>query len=242
MSSLIPRSLERGLGVLQMAAAQPAGLSFSEITAKLALPNVTVSRLLTALCGLQYLEHDAGNSLYRPGPELTELGMKETTEMSLRRVGLPLLEEFSESTRHTCLLIQWTGRHALCLERLLQPESIVMQDPGYITQSPFYSPWGVFFLTSRQWRECFQETSAGGRHPQATPDFYEQEMRRLMDAGYTCAHTVDKRRIAAPVYDRAGQVIGALAAGGTIAALNDERIAEDGVLLASLAREFTRRL
>lgn len=236
MRDLIPKSLERGLDLLQLASRSPGGFHFREATAKLGLPNVTVSRLLTALCGLEYLEHDAERALYMPGPLLALLNANETSEMLLRRAALPLLEAYCQETGHTSLLLQWTGRHTICLERLRSGRSIELQGPGHVTIGIHEAPWGIFFLPRSQWELWFQRP---GREQQKR--WYSRECERLEREGYTCGHVPGKQRISAPLRTGAGVIIGAVAAGGTIRSMSAKRIGErDGPLLAELAVEFAR--
>jgi len=236
MPDLIPKSLERGLDLLQLASRSPGGFHFREASAVLGLPNVTVSRLLTALCGLEYLEHDAARALYLPGPMLALLNANETPEMQLRRVALPLLEAYCQETGHTSLLLQWTGRHTICLERLRVSRSIELQGPGHVTIGIHEAPWGIFFLARSEWERFFQRP---GRETQR--QWYESERERLERDGYTCGHVTGKQRISAPLRTGSGVIIGALAAGGTNRSMSAKRIEErDGPLLAELAKAFGR--
>jgi len=228
-----PRSLARGLRVLELAAAHPAGLGHGELVAELALPGVTVSRLLAALCELGYLERQSADGRYRPGPQLGALGAQEPNEARLRRRAGPLCAGLRERCGNTVLLLQWTGTHAICLERYLHADSIVMQEPGYVTAGLHASPYGIFFLSPARWERALR----GPRREGVSRRRYRAETSRLQRHGFCCGHTIDKQRLAAALRD-GERVIGAIAIGGTRQSLPDRRVGAIGRMLAEATARF----
>lgn len=227
-----PRSLDRGLSLLRLLAASPGGLGFNEVGRRMKLPSATVARLLGALTDLRWLAKDPETGRYRPGPELTALQGGEDLDSRLRRIARPHLERLRDAARNTVLLIRWDGKRSVCLERVLHPDSLVLQEPGYVTKGLFEAPWGIFCLAGAQWRRAISRKPAP---PGATWARYRAECARLAAHGYCVGPQGDRQRLAAPLR-REGLVVGALAVGGTLGALNDARVREIGALLATAAR------
>jgi len=231
-----PRALARGLALLQRVNAAPTGCAFVELREILGLPNATVSRLLGALLELDYLQRDG--TRYRPGPALRALAHRQPMEERLRRAALPHLRELRDRAENTTVLMQWTGGRAVCLERVLHPDSLVLQEPGHVTRFMFESPWGVFVLSPSRWEAAFRQ------HPRprgATRTRYRRELGRLRRHGFCCGPTVDRQRLAAPI--RCGEtVVGALVVGGTLASLDDQLVAEVGPMVAAAATACSQDL
>jgi DNA-binding IclR family transcriptional regulator len=226
-----PRSLARGLAVLELVAACPAGVPFRVLARQLALPNATVARLLQALVALGHLRHDAADGLYRPGDRLGWLGAQEDAEQRLRRCASQPLRDLAARHALTGLLLRWTGRHVICLDRAPAAGLPEYQAVGHVTLALLEAPWGVFLAPAAAWASA----AADGRR------WRTAERRRLLRAGWVRCRADDRRRLAAPLRDQTGSVVGALVLVGPPPRV-DPRLDRLGQELAALAIRCSRQL
>lgn len=218
------RALARGLEAIELVAACPSGCAFTTFVHRLGLPNQTVARLLRGLCALGYLRHAAARGLYVPGERLGWLGSQEDAEQRLRRLAMPVLRRLAHRHGLCGFLLRWTGRHVICIDRADGPSLALFQEIGHVTQDLRQAPWSLFTGPA--------PAGVDGR-------WWRREARRLASRGWTACMAKDRRRIAAPVRDGAGSVIGALVLGGLPADL-DPRLALVGDDLAAAARLVAR--
>jgi len=195
-----PRALARGLELLEAVAACPGGCPFRTFSRQLGLPNTSVARLLRGLCALGYLRHDAERALYVPGERLGWLGSQEDVELRLRRLAMPQLRRLAARHHVTALLLRWTGRHVICIDRVEGPQAHLFQGIGHVTQDPAQAPWGPFTHGT--------PGDALGRR------WWRAQLARLESHGWTACRDPRRRRLAAPLRDAAGTVTGVMVLAG----------------------------
>ncbi|MFW5698939.1 MAG: hypothetical protein ACOCYN_03710 [Planctomycetota bacterium] len=122
------------------------------------------------------------------------------------------------------------------LDRVLQEDSLALQPPGRVSDNVRQPPWGWFFAPLPQ----VLAEPAQQHGPSAT--CIRRELARLEREGYTLRIQQDRRRLAAPVRDRDGAIIAALAVGGSPSSLPDAQLAEAGDTLASMAASCSQSL
>lgn len=234
----VPRALERGLEILAMVACAPAGIRYSQIVDRMELPNTTVTRLLRSLIHLSFLAREE-SGCYVSGPAMSALGSRPDVEQRLMHVARQPLRQLAGRAKNSTALLVWTGQYAVFLDRCLHEGSLVFQAPGYVIQAIENTPWGVFFLTDRQWRDLLAKPGieAGDRR-----DWLAAERARLADQGFCCGHTRNRYRLAAPLRDETGRIVGALALGGTPSSLDAATVRRFSPLLVDLARACSQRL
>ncbi len=236
----VPRSLERGLTILEMIARQPDGVRYGEFTDTMQLPNTTVSRLLQSLIDLDYIAKNA-DGLYLPGKKMHRFSLGESTEDALRRIAAQPMRQLAEECNNSTALLHWTGEHAIFLERELVDGSLVFQKPGYVILYLHNTPWGIFCAGQDKMLNIDRPGPDFGT-PAEHKKWVQHESRRLKEEGYCQGKFIDRRRIAAPIYGDDGKVIGALTLGGTHHSLNDQAIEKYAPILADLARACSERL
>jgi DNA-binding IclR family transcriptional regulator len=236
-----PRALQRGLRVLEFAAKHPDGFRFSQIQQALGLPKMTVSRLLTALRELGYLEK-MPTGHYCGGIRQQALIGQEPLTHQLKRVCVEPLSACVSSLRNSGLLLQSTGTQLICLQRVLHENSIVLVPAGHIVRQIYRYPAGVFCLSAEQWESDFSTRAEEMRAQGVTRSWYERERGRFEREGFTTGHLADRNRVAAALRDTAGRVVGALLIGGTPSSLPESQLPRAGRHLAEVARECSSQL
>ncbi|MFP4581366.1 MAG: IclR family transcriptional regulator [Candidatus Sumerlaeia bacterium] len=239
LSPDVPRSLERGLSLLEILGKSPQGMRYTDLVEAMALPNTTVTRLLQSLETLGYIaKNDEG--LYAPGKRMQGLGLEESLEDRLLRVGTEPMRELAHYSHNSAALLMWTGRDAVFLARELYDGSLVYQNPGYVIAYIYNTPWGIFFLNEAEWEGIFRTNKTVLEDARFAP-WYKRERRRFEREGYCTSAFLDRRRMAAPIYAE-GKIVAALALGGTPASLPAQRMKEHAPLLLQLSRACSDRM
>ncbi len=93
-------SLERGLGVMEILAAHPAGLTMSEVADRASLTRAGARRFLLTLVAAGYARQDG--RIFRLSPRLITLGRTWLSGASLWTYAEPFLREVSQALNESC--------------------------------------------------------------------------------------------------------------------------------------------
>jgi len=228
-----PRSLERGLRLLELIGGQPEPMSYTEIQHQLDLPKMTITRLLSALCGLGFLEK-VEDGRYGLGARFAALTASEPIESQLRRICWGPLNDLVQQTGNSGLIIYWNGKALECLERILHEDSVVLAPPGHIVQNPHKYPAGVFCIPESTWNDDLKKRPGQVRAEGASREWYQRELKRFRKFGYAFGNLEGRNRLAAAIYS-GETIIGALVVGGTPTSLPDADMPSVGALTAETA-------
>ncbi|WP_288012139.1 helix-turn-helix domain-containing protein, partial [Diaphorobacter sp.] len=89
-------ALARGLDVLACFQVDEKWLTNAEIAARTGLPKPTVVRLAYTLCVLGYLRHSRDSGKYALGDSLAALGITMVSNLRLRRIARPYMQDFAD--------------------------------------------------------------------------------------------------------------------------------------------------
>jgi DNA-binding IclR family transcriptional regulator len=92
-------ALARGLEVLRCFAPRERYLGLSELARRTSLPKATVARLAGTLAKLGYLRYDAPLGKYSLGTGVLSLGYSMLSNLDIRDVARPLMQELAEYAR-----------------------------------------------------------------------------------------------------------------------------------------------
>ncbi|MFW5857705.1 MAG: helix-turn-helix domain-containing protein [Planctomycetota bacterium] len=210
-------ALERGLGLLELLAKRHEPYSFSELTAALGGINpASLSRLLKRLVALGYVHKAPETGLYAAGYRLTifaNVRAKGRAEHLLSRYG-PLLEETAAQHNVTMILFERMREALLNIRKVETTGSIHMQDEGTLSDTLFYT-----------WMEVL---AAHDPHVAARLEADPARLERIRADGYAyddCTRMPHVRRLAFPLLDTTGRMIGAVGVGGTELHIPDDAVA-----------------
>lgn len=116
-------ALEKGLDILELFAATPAGLTVSEVARSL---NRTVSEIFRMLLCLEqrgYIAQSANKERYRLTLRLFRLGQEHPPTKRLITEALPIMHWVSHELRQSCHLGVLDGGHVVILAQVDSPES-----------------------------------------------------------------------------------------------------------------------
>ena len=119
--------LERALDVL-MLFARPGttSLGISEISRELDLPKAVVHRIVTTLCGRDFLELDPATRRYTLGPSWLVMGSTYTQRVDVRDLTRDTLRELSATTDETSTLSIRHGYHRVYLDQVTPNRPVIM--------------------------------------------------------------------------------------------------------------------
>jgi IclR family acetate operon transcriptional repressor len=162
----------------------------------------------------------------------------------------PILRETTARFRVTSVLIGFSGRQMIVLDRVLCPENIGTQEIGEVKTDYLWVPWGALFLAhaSEKARASMLEQMDLAHNRMGrpvTPQELAERIELFRSQGYVDdlgSQIPQVRRIAAPIYGPNGTLIAALASNSLEAFLQD---GVDRALIAWLkdqAAELSRLL
>lgn len=95
------RAVDRALQILKSFTFEKKQMSLTEICKLSELPKTTVFRLLIALEEQGFVEKDSVTQNYKLGALLFRLGSIVSSDLEVKKVSLPILEELAEKTKET---------------------------------------------------------------------------------------------------------------------------------------------
>jgi DNA-binding IclR family transcriptional regulator len=117
-------ALARGLRVLRVYASAHETLSNRALADRTGLSKPTISRLTYTLSRLGYLSHDRETGRYRLGPGALSLGYASLSNLDVRQIARPLMQELAEYATASVALCARDGLSMIYLEIRRTPVAI----------------------------------------------------------------------------------------------------------------------
>ncbi|CAG0969326.1 HTH-type transcriptional regulator XynR [Anaerolineales bacterium] len=243
------RAVERALQILECFDNEHAERGISEIAQAVELHKATAHRIVTTLVNYGYLERAEDGQKYRLGLELTNLGFKVIHRMDLRREAIPYMKQLVEQWDETCDLSVFDRGSILYIEvvrgsRALTVAAAVGQRlPIHCTAS------GKLFLTHlppEEQNSILSKPLASYTASTVTsPDEIRKEMEVIRNQGYA----IDKEgfevgvcAVAAPIYNRRGNVIAVIGSPSPTSRMTPERTGEMAKSFKEAAQAISHRM
>ena len=229
---------------MELVAGHREGVGFNVIAAHLGVSKATTSRLLAVLRERGYVVKEVKTGRYLPGPRMSLLNNSLPVVEVLRRELPQVLESLMDSTCNTCLFIFWNGHELQCLDKRTHQGSVPMQEVGHIDTALTAGPWGWLVYESLNNAERENAKLDLERHP----DCYEifNSWKLFYDKHHFCYDDQQfykpLRRLAAPVKDNNGKLLGALAVGGNSLTIRDDQVLIIGEKLKKHAEELMSKI
>jgi IclR family acetate operon transcriptional repressor len=247
---LTHRSLERGLRVLEAAAAVGGLTTLSEMARRTGLHRSTAHHLMRTLVSLGYLDQDAGTRGYQLSAKLFRLTGRTWTSAQLGQIAEPFVAALAARTGDGASFAAYrNGIVTIAAKFDSQGPVRVVQDVG--SRRPlnatavakailaFLPEHEVAALVRRARFERFTPNTITGRAA------FLAELRRVRAAGAAIddeEHIEGIRCIAAPVFGYDGQVLGSLCAVGPKSRMTHEKLRRLRAPLLEQARALSKRL
>ena len=235
------RSLQRAVALLDQFDRQRQELGASELARLSGLNKGTTHRLAQALVSLQLLEQDPDSRQYRLGVRLLELGSMVSAGRDIRERAKPVLDRLTEECGETTYLLVYREGRAVCVERiegihLLR--DLATEVGSVLSMNVGAAPVAMLAHLPEEEQRQYIERCV----PAAERRDLEAELGEVRARGYsTVMNAIEEGHggIAAPIYDRHGDVCAALSIGGLVRRL-EENVDTLGPAAVAAAQEISR--
>jgi len=242
-------SLQRGLRLLSLFVDSPKNMSASRIVKLSGLPVSTAHRFLMNLTSAGYLNCD-GNGDYHLGIACVSLGQAALSQLDLRPLSLPYLQELNRRTRETVHLTVRFGLSAVYVEKLDSPEPLRIHSrigaaiPLYCTAVgkvllAYLPPQERSAVLDRMEMHRFTSNTAG------SPQELQTQLQLVRRNGYACdleEHEAHIRCVAAPIWDHTGAVNASLSITGPAVRMGVARLRQLGPLTREVGLLISEKL
>jgi len=216
-----PRPLIRTLKILEYVAMQSEAVSLTRMSQDLDLPKSSLLGVLRTLSEHHYLGNSSGR--YVLGPSAHRLAAVILPGFSLVRMAQPILRKLADGSRETALLsvIEWETKNLVYIDKCECDQAVRYTVPVGTTRPLYCTAAGQVLLAwqPRARVEQYIETLMAGPEPLEPPlrpeDFWAtlERVRREMVATTQGHFLPEVAGIAAPILNRDGEILGALALG-----------------------------
>lgn len=243
------RAIERALRILSCFDDDAPEKTIAEVAAAVGLPRPTALRLLATLAGGGYVERTPDGERYRLGPHLITLGMRVVSHLEVRRKAYPVMVALEERFEETCDLGIFSAGEVLYLEIVPSRHALRLAGSPGIRSPAHCTASGKVFLAHLPPERLAQILSRPlqryTRQTITSPERLMQELHEVRVRGYAVDDeelNIGVRAVAAPIRDRAGNVVAVLGMPGPVERMTPERIPEIGRALAEAGEAISARL
>lgn len=239
------KSFEKMFNILSLYSMDRTSLSISEIQEALQYPKSTIFRILNTLEKNNYVERNPDNHRYSLGINFFRLGSIVQSQLDFRKVSLPIMKRLVEETNETVELNIIDGLNRVCIEKVDSPLDV----RNFVRIGERKT---LHLGASGKVLMAFLEKAEQNRIADNLVLDTEIDKERLLNSledirkqGYACTRgerVPGSFAVAAPLFDKDGQMIASLTIAGPIQRLSDEREKELLQILLKASREISQNL
>ena len=229
----VVQSVERTLSILEVLAENREGLGVTEISEKVGLHKSTVYRLLATLIYKGYVIQDIETNKYKTTFKLFELGNKRIEKMDILSASKPYTKKLMERVNEVVHLVVREGNMIVYIDKVEADNTIRMassigkRNPMYCTS---VGKAILAHLPSQEVEEVWANSKIEKRTNNTITDFQElkKELAIIRERGFAVDNEENEfgvRCIGAPIFNRFGQIEGAISISGPTIRLTEEKIA-----------------
>ncbi len=224
------------------------GLTFSEILAKLDIPKTTLFRILQTLENENWLLKK--NDRYTIGYMIIHYGLFGLSSRDIRRISIPYLKELQAMTSETAHFAVLSGRKSLILEVIESHKHIRPASPVGTLIDLHCSAHGKIFLAYNisEDLEDFYKNHDLTRHTPNTitnVSLLKEELKLIKKNGYSVDEMEffeDIRCLAAPVWGKDNEVVGAVGITATTKDFGKHLIPTIAKQVISISQRISREM
>lgn len=243
------QSVDRAISVLEVLAARgEAGVS--EVATEIAVHKSTAFRLLGALEGHGLVEQTGHRGKYRLGFGLIPLAGAVTDRLDVVQQGREVCTRLATELGETVNVAVLREHFAVNVDQSRGPSTVATHNwIGQLTPLHCTSSGKVLLahLDPAQRAELLARAGmpALTPHTETATQRLEEQLARVREGGYSTAveeYEMGLNAVAAPVFDRSGQVIAAVSVSGPSYRLDEPRIRHTVPPLLAGTAEISRRM
>jgi IclR family pca regulon transcriptional regulator len=244
-------TLLRGLSILSLFSQNTPTLSLTEIATATGLNKTTTFRMVNTLEEAGYLVRDAETKRYRPGVRVLQLGFAALANLELRQAARPFLERLSQAVGETVSLSVLDGMQLIYIDRV-RNRQIVGVVLGLGSRLPAHcASMGkamLAFLPTEELDQRLSQSPLEACTPNSIVDRQAllAELEKVRQQGFATNDEeleMGLRAVAAPVWDRSGQIAAAVNITGSAAMISRRRMLDElAPAVTQTAKEISRAL
>jgi DNA-binding IclR family transcriptional regulator len=205
-------ALQRGLRLLQLFGESSQGLTAKQVADRSRLPVSTVHRFLANLEAAGFL--NCTGNVYHLGIACFAIGQAALSQLDIRRVSLPYLQQLNRQTRETVHLTVRHGATAVYVEKLDSTEQLRIYSRIGAAVPLYCTAVGkvmLAYMPDDQLDQILTPLTLKRFTPNTVGNLQQlqAELQRVRKNGYACdleEHELHIRCVAAPIWDHAGAV------------------------------------
>jgi len=201
------QSLDRTLDILECFSTSRAKIGLSDLARVVGLPKATVYRIAETLLARGYLIKDATAPSYQLGYKVLNLASAMLANLDYRKIALPYMQQMrTETNESITLYIAANDRQRLCVERVQSMAGLSrIVNVGDVFPIDRGAPGKVLL--------AYQDPAALLRDYAVLAE----ELERVRSRGYAISYAEREKgvtAVAAPIFNRGGQIVAALSISG----------------------------
>ena len=245
----IAPSVKKAFDILRVISQSRGGVGVSELARDLKMAKSTVHGITTALEELGAIIRAPLTKKYRIGPTLLELGRMAFSQIDVKDIARPFMEDLMTATEESVFLGVLNGDRITILDIVESRKELKITSPRGTAISIFAGATGKVFLASMEEDRAI-ETVRAQKLPRYTensitdPDKYLEEIRRVRELGYATddeEYILGVRAVAAPIMGD-GHLNSAIWVVGFKAGLDEKRMESLIKETKWAAREITQKI
>lgn len=242
------KALVKGLAILDLLAADTAGMRLTAIVRRSGVPKGTALRLLDALVAANAVTVD-GAGVYRLGARCAMWGSAFLESVDIRRIAHDTLAELADMSGETCHLGLLEGRQVLYIDKIDGTQAIRMVSRIGGTNPLHCTGLGKAILPFLPEKEIAAVAAgpleARTENTITDPDALWREVAAVRRRGYAVDDVENEegvRCVGAPIFDHQDRVVASISVAGPAYRMTRERIREFGPLVRKAADGISHQL
>ncbi|MBW1673871.1 MAG: IclR family transcriptional regulator [Deltaproteobacteria bacterium] len=224
-------SVKKAFEILGTLSSSKEGLGVSEIARGLNMAKSTVHGMTSTLEELGAVMRDPQTKRYRLGLTLFELGRLVYSQIDLKTLARPIMEELMEKTQASIFLGILNWDHVTVLDIVESRQDLKITAPIGTTIPLFAGAVGKVFLASMEEKQTEKIIRSKGltrftKNTIVDPELYYQELRDVRKKGYAVddeEYIPGVRAVASPIVGL-GQLMSAIWAVGFKASMHEKKM------------------
>jgi DNA-binding IclR family transcriptional regulator len=245
------QSVWRALDLLEVFPRHGPELGLTQIASLLNLNKATAYRLLATLEERGYIERAFGSRKYRLGVRAFELGLYFQSQLEVRRLALPSMQDMVAQTGEAAFLCMREGDEAVCIERVEAEHQVNIFSLRVGGRQPLHcgaAPRALLSGMDENWITLY---AARTGLPASTPDTLTTLEGLLSDAEQTRARgyvvsmndvVTGIAAVGAPLLDHSGNVAASISLSGLSIRYDTQRIDRLASIVVVTAKRISRQL
>jgi len=243
------QSVDRAVALLKAFTIEEPEIGVTELGRRLGLHKSTVSRLLASLERGGLVQQDRQSGRYRLGFHLVELAGRVLTQIDLRQLAQPYLQDLARASGETVNLGVLNGNAVVNIDQIISPRPI--KHMGWIgRRNPLHCTAGGRAALANLPPEEIERVLAEPLTPHTPktcvePEALRLELERTRARGYSISEEEFEEglsAVAAPVRDFTGKVVAVVSISGPSFRLSASKMIAYGELVRHAAEGISRQL